>query len=106
MNAQKGTRCSGCTTSDKRRGGRGKTLNLSGLIFLAAIPPERVGGSLNMYYIGCGIMAVGLLPALLIRDKYNYKRVAFDRASKRTSSLPEDAEAGDTENKSTPDMTV
>jgi hypothetical protein len=82
------------------------TINLSGLIFLAAIPPERVGGSLNMYYIGCGSMAVGLLPALLIRDKYNYKRVAFDRASKRTSSLPEDAEAGDTDNKSTPDMTV
>jgi hypothetical protein len=78
------------------------TINLSSLIFLAAIPPERVGGSLNMYYIGCGIMAVGLLPALLIRDKYNYKRVAFDRASKRTAERPEDAEAGDIDDQSTP----
>jgi hypothetical protein len=75
-------------------------INLSGLVFLASIPPERVGGSLNMYLIGCGIMAIGLLPALWIRDKYNYKRVAFDRANKRESE-PHDGAATNTHTRAT-----
>lgn len=53
-------------------------LNLSALIFLAAIPPERVRGANNMFYIGLAVMVLGCIPTFLIRNKYDYKRLAYD----------------------------
>ena len=54
-------------------------LNLSSLIFLAAIPPERVGGADRMFYIGAAIMIVGCVPTAIIRDRYRYRRLEYDR---------------------------
>lgn len=49
-------------------------INIASLTFLAAIPPERV----NTLAIGCIIMVAGLLPVILIRNKYRYYRQEFE----------------------------
>lgn len=54
-------------------------INLSSLIFLSAIPPERVGSAQTLFYIGLAIMAVGCLPTALIRKRYNYQRLRYDK---------------------------
>lgn len=53
-------------------------INLSQSVFVAAIPPERVGNAINTFYIGMGIMILGLLPTALINKKYVYNRQLYD----------------------------
>lgn len=53
-------------------------MNLSSLVFLAAIPPERVGGAKNTFYIGLVVMVLGCVPTALIKDRFRYLRLAYD----------------------------
>mmetsp|Transcript_10114 Transcript_10114/g.17804 ORF Transcript_10114/g.17804 Transcript_10114/m.17804 type:complete len:527 (+) Transcript_10114:114-1694(+) len=67
-------------------------INLSAIIFVALIPPERVGGGLYTFIYGSFIMAAGCLPTALIRQKYRYKRNKFEMdatLSKRAETLAE-----------------
>lgn len=57
-------------------------INLSSFIFLSAIPPERVGGARNLFFIGSGIMVLGLIPTGFISNKYDYKRLSYDEAER------------------------
>lgn len=54
-------------------------VNLSSLIFIAAIPPERVRGADRTFYIGIAVMIVGCIPTAVIRDKFRYLRLIYDR---------------------------
>ena len=62
-------------------------INLSSLVFLAAIPPERFSrGAIVTFYIGLAVMAIGCVPTAIIRDKFRYKRLAFDTVKSPESS--------------------
>lgn len=61
-------------------------LNLSSLVFLSSIPPERVGGSINTFYIGCAVMVIGCLPTAFISDKYRYARQIYDQKLQSVSA--------------------
>ncbi|CAK8998281.1 Golgin subfamily A member 5 (Golgin-84), partial [Durusdinium trenchii] len=60
---------------------------LSRVVFVSAIPPERVGGALNTFIIGSVIMCVGCIPVLLIKDKRAYARLAYDNANGKELSV-------------------
>ncbi len=79
-------------------------INLSSLVFLAAIPPERFSkGAIVTFYIGLAVMAVGCIPTAIIGDKFRYKRLAFDTAKATANSnsflTDEESAAVETENK-------
>ncbi|GBG28260.1 Hypothetical Protein FCC1311_044832 [Hondaea fermentalgiana] len=54
---------------------------ISKFIFVSTLAPEVAGGALNSYAIGCGVMVVGCLPVLLIRDRYTYLRQEYDHGT-------------------------
>jgi len=53
-------------------------INLSTIIFVSLIPPERVGGGLNTFIYGAIIMVIGCIPTATIKKKYRYKRSLFE----------------------------
>lgn len=67
-------------------------INLSSLVFLAAIPPERVGGSRNTFYISLAVMALGCVPTAIIKDRFRYLRLAYN-IQQSTTAAPKDIEA-------------
>ncbi len=73
-------------------------INLSSLVFLSSIPPERVGGSTNTFYIGLAIMIIGCLPTAFISDKYRYARQAYDEEEKVKSNESKNEKQNTTQN--------
>lgn len=49
-------------------------INLSSLVFVSAIVPERTGSGLTSMWIGLIFMCLGLIPVLSIRNKFEYRR--------------------------------
>ncbi|GBG28259.1 Disrupted in renal carcinoma protein 2-like [Hondaea fermentalgiana] len=56
-------------------------IQIGKFVFVSCLVPEVVGGALNTYGIGCGLMVVGCLPVLFIRDRYLYLRQAYDHSN-------------------------
>ena len=75
-------------------------LNLSSLIFVLAIPPERfigdrVSGRLFTFLVGGLFMLIGVILVLTIRNKRKYLRMEFEQ-QKEEEKEEKDEEEGET----------
>lgn len=69
----------------------------SSLVFLAAIPPERVGGARSTFYIGLAVTALGCVPTAVIQDRFRYLGLAYDLRKSTPGAHTENIKADSTE---------
>ena len=70
-------------------------INLSSLIFVAAIPPERfsgerISGRLFTFLVGGFFMMIGVILVLTIRNKRAYLRIEYEKQKETASEDSED----------------
>lgn len=62
-------------------------INLSGLVGTSLLVPEVLGAAKYTYISGSIIMVIGLIPVLLINDKYTYYRLMHENEKKAADGV-------------------